>query len=731
MTADTAPVRPQQVTAQEVQDLPRSLRDKIPETEQPAVAQAYAYAFAAHQGQMRASGEPYIQHSVAVAEILADMRLDTRTVIAGLLHDVVEDTGVSLDDLRREFGDEVAALVDGVTKLSHIDLITREDDTKAQADARAESLRKMFLAMVDDVRVVLIKLADRLHNMRTLGAMPEEKRRRIAQETLDIFAPLANRLGIWQMKWELEDLSLRHLDPEVYRQLARELEERRRDRETEIQQIVAMLRQRLREQGIEAEVTGRAKHIYSIYKKMQRKDLDFDHVYDVRGVRIIVDTVQDCYAALGVVHSLWRPIHGTFDDFIATPKDNMYQSLHSAVVGPGGKPLEVQIRTWSMHQTAEYGIAAHWRYKEPGTRRDIVFENKIAWLRQLMEWRQDVTDARDFLDSLKTDVFRDRVYVFTPKGDIIDLPAGATAIDFAYHVHTDVGHRCRGAKINGQLVGLDYTLKNGDQVEILTAKRGGPSRDWLNADLGYVRTARARQKIRTWFRRQDRAQNISLGRDMLERELKRLGYQGSLDQVAAALGYDSVDDLHAAIGYGDLNTQQVATRLLEAEEKPAVEEPPPDVRMPAAVSEIHVRGVGNILTTLAKCCRPVPGDDITGYVTRGRGVTVHRRDCPNILNSNEQERLIEVEWGGGDDGHRYPVSVHIRAWDRGGLLRDIAAVVADEDINMSAANVVTQKKENMATITATLEIRNMAQLSRTLARLEHLPNVLEARRLVG
>ena len=448
-------------------------------------------------------------YSVAVPGILADMRLDTRTVIAGLLHDVVEDTGVSLDDLRREFGDEVAALVDGVTKLSHIDLITREDDTKAQADARAESLRKMFLAMVDDVRVVLIKLADRLHNMRTLGAMPEEKRRRIAQETLDIFAPLANRLGIWQMKWELEDLSLRHLDPEVYRQLARELEERRRDRETEIQQIVAMLRQRLREQGIEAEVTGRAKHIYSIYKKMQRKDLDFDHVYDVRGVRIIVDTVQDCYAALGVVHSLWRPIHGTFDDFIATPKDNMYQSLHSAVVGPGGKPLEVQIRTWSMHQTAEYGIAAHWRYKEPGTRRDIVFENKIAWLRQLMEWRQDVTDARDFLDSLKTDVFRDRVYVFTPKGDIIDLPAGATAIDFAYHVHTDVGHRCRGAKINGQLVGLDYTLKNGDQVEILTAKRGGPSRDWLNADLGYVRTARARQEDPHLVPTPDRAQNIS------------------------------------------------------------------------------------------------------------------------------------------------------------------------------------------------------------------------------
>lgn len=716
----------------EVLELPLSLRDKIPESEVPVVARAYAFASAAHDGQDRVGGEPYIVHPVAVAEILADLRLDSRTIMAGLLHDVVEDTGVTLAEVRQEFGDEVARLVDGVTKLSHIELQVRPQDSRAQANARAESLRKMVLAMADDVRVVLMKLADRLHNMRTLGAMPEEKRARIAQETLEIFAPLANRLGIWQMKWELEDLSLRYIDPEGYRQLARKLEERRRDRDAEVQQIVAQLRQRLKEQHIEADVTGRAKHIYSIYKKMQRKDLDFDHVYDLRGVRIIVNSVSECYAALGIVHSLWRPIHGTFDDFIANPKDNMYQSLHSAVVGPGGRPLEVQIRDWEMHRTAEYGIAAHWRYKEPGTRRDVVFENKIAWLRQLLDWRTDVTDAGDFLDSLKTDVFRDRLYVFTPKGDIIDLPAGATPIDFAYHVHTDVGHRCRGAKVNGHLVGLDTVLNNGDQVEVLTAKRGGPSRDWLNVDLGFVRTARARQKIRTWFRRQDREQNITLGREMLERELKRLGYQGSLDQVAAALGYEAVDDLHAAVGYGDLNTAQVATKLLEAEEKPVIEEVPQETRTPdAASSQVLVSGVGATLTTLAKCCRPVPGDDIIGYVTRGRGVSVHRRDCPNILNSNEPERMIEVEWGSSEERSRYPVSVHIRAWDRGGLLRDIAAVVADEDINMSAANVVTHRKENMATITATLEIRNMAQLSRTLARLEHLPNVLEARRMVG
>ena len=714
----------------DIEALPRSLKDKIPEAELGEIARAYALAAASHRGQARASGEPFVQHSVAVAEILADLRLDSATIMAGLLHDVVEDTTVTLEQIRSEFGDEVASLVDGVTKLSQIDLMSRmEESSRAQADARAESLRKMFLAMVDDVRVVLIKLADRLHNMRTLGAMPESKRKRTAQETLEIFAPLANRLGIWQMKWELEDLSLRHLEPEIYREIARHLEERRRDREAEIEQIVALLRQRLKDQGIEAEVSGRAKHIYSIYKKMQNKELDFEHVYDVRGVRVIVNTVHDCYAALGVVHTLWRPIPGTFDDFIATPKDNMYQSLHTAVVGPGGRPLEIQIRTWEMHRTSEYGIAAHWRYKEPGAKRDVLFENKIAWLRQLMEWRQDVTDAHDFVDSLKTDVFRDRVYVFTPKGDIIDLPAGSTPIDFAYHVHTEIGHRCRGAKVNGQLVGLDYQLHNGDQVEILTAKRGGPSRDWLNPDLGYTRTARAKQKIRTWFRRQDYEENVALGRELLERELKRLGYQGRLEQIADLFNYDSVDDLLAAIGYGDLNTQTVATKLPEQEE-PTKELISDEKRLPADASDIHVKGVGRVLTSLARCCNPLPGDDIIGYITRGRGVSVHRRDCPNVLNSSDPERLIEVNWG-RDDGHTYPVAVFIRAWDRGGLLRDIAAVVADEDINMSAANVATHKKENLATITATLEIRNMAQLSRILARLEHLPNVLEARRLVG
>ena len=714
----------------DIEALPRSLRDRIPDADVSQIARAYARAQAAHQGQLRVSGEPFIQHSLAVAESLADMRLDSDTIMAGLLHDVVEDTDVSLDDIRTEFGDEVASLVDGVTKLSQIDLLSQmQEGQRAQADSRAESLRKMFLAMVDDVRVVLIKLADRLHNMLTLSAMPEEKRKRTARETLEIFAPLANRLGIWQVKWELEDLSLRYLDPDTYKEIAHQLEERRGDRDDEVQQIGALLRQRLKDQGLDAEVTGRAKHIYSIYKKMQRKELDFDHIYDIRGLRVIVADLQECYAALGVVHSLWRPIPGTFDDFISTPKDNMYQSLHTAVVGPGGPPLEIQIRTWEMQKTAEYGIAAHWRYKEPGTKPDIVFENKIAWLRQLMEWRQEVTDARDFVDSLKTDVFLDRVYVFTPKGDIIDLPASSTPIDFAYHVHTEIGHRCRGSKVNGQLVSLDYRLRNGDQVEILTAKRGGPSRDWLNPDLDYAHTASAKQKIRAWFRRQDRAENISLGRDMLDRELKRLGYQGRLEQIAELFNYDSVEDLFAAIGYGDLNTQQVAAHLVELEEPPD-ELVTEERRTAPPSSDVQVLGVGKVLTSLARCCNPLPGDEIIGYITRGRGVTVHRRDCPNVLNSTDAERLIEVEWG-RQDGNTYSVAVQIRAWDRGGLLRDIAAVVADEDINMSAANVVTHRKENMATITATLEIRNMAQLSRILAKLEHLPNVLEARRLVG
>jgi GTP pyrophosphokinase len=710
-----------------------SLQDGRSEAERELLCRAYDLANQAHADQKRASGEPYIQHCLAAAQMLADLRLDTDTLAAALLHDTLEDTEVTYEQLEEEFGQEIAKLVDGVSKLGQIDQLSGLSERNIREDAQAESLRKMFLAMVDDVRVVLIKLADRLHNMRTLSSLPEHKRRRIARETLEIFAPLANRLGIWQIKWELEDLALRHLEPGTYKDIATLIDGRRPDRERYIAWIVRRVQEELDRAGVNAEVMGRPKHIYSIYRKMKRKGVDFDQIYDVRGVRIVVDSTPDCYAALGVIHTLWRPIPGEFDDYIATPKDNMYRSLHTAVVGPEGKPLEIQIRTNEMDYTAELGIAAHWRYKE-GHKQDPVFDNKIAWLRQLMEWRQEVTDAHEFIDSLKTDVFQDRVYTFTPKGKIIDLPAGSTPIDFAYHIHTEVGHRCRGAKANGKLVALDYQLRSGDQVEILTAKRGGPSRDWLNPHLGYVKTSRARSKIRQWFKRQNREENIVQGREVLERELKRLGLDETpYDRIAKKFSYDKIDDLMAAIGAGDINAHQIAGRALElVEPEEEIPELPPVRTIPVApTTGVRVSGVGDLLTHLARCCNPLPGDDIVGYITRGRGVTIHRQDCPNMLRMNDQERLIEVDWGTDEVTETHPVNVRVEAYDRQGLLRDIAAIVADEAINLSAANIATRKKDNMATMMVTLEISDIDQLSRVLARIERLPNVVEARRQTG
>jgi len=695
------------------------------------ITEAYELADAAHADQRRVSGEPYLYHCLEVANILAELRLDAPTIAAGLLHDVVEDSLVSVEDLRRDFGEEVAHLVDGVTKLGEIELGKMGQLTFDEKES--ESLRKMFFAMFRDVRVVLIKLADRLHNMRTLGPLPEERRDRIARETLEIFAPLANRLGIWQWKWELEDLGFRHLNPRRYREIAQLIDDRRPLRENDIQHYIDVLRQRLAAESIpNDQISGRPKHIYSIHRKMMNKGLPFDQIYDIRGIRVIVDTVAQCYGVLGIVHGLWRPIPGEFDDYIATPKDNMYRSLHTAVVADDGRTLEVQIRSHDMDETAEYGIAAHWRYKEGRRQRDIEFEQKINWLRQLMEWRQDITDATEFVASLKTDVFQDRVYTFTPKGDVIDLSAGSTSIDFAYHIHTEIGHRCRGAKVNGKLVSLDYQLKNGDQVSILTAKRGGPSRDWLNPALGYVRTSRARSKVRQWFRRQDREKNIAQGRELLERELKQLNVESlAHEKVAQLFQFEKLDDFLAAVGCGDLTNQQIATRIIEAErrEKPKEEEIPlPILPPPAVVGEgITVRGTGGLLTHLARCCTPVPGDEIVGYVTRGRGVTVHRRDCPNILRVDEAERLIEVGWG--NEKNTYPVMIHILAYDRGGLMRDIAGLVAADDINMTSLNVTTSK--NVATFYATLEISDIAQLSSVLAKIERLPNVVEARRQVG
>ena len=701
----------------DIEALIRQVQGYFPQSDPALLRRAYDLAAEAHRGQRRASGEPYVQHSLAVAAILAEMRLDPATIAAAILHDVPEDTAVPLERIQEGFGDEVTKLVDGVTKLSKISWGSLEEE-------EAESLRKMFLAMVDDIRVVLIKLADRLHNMHTLGALPEGKRRKIAKETLEIFAPLANRLGIWQMKGELEDLALRHLEPERYREIAALLAERQAEREGYIAQVIEVLDRRLREEGIEAEISGRPKHIYSIYKKMARKSLDFDQIYDVHGVRIIVKEIKDCYAALGIVHSLWRPLPGQFDDYIATPKDNMYRSLHTAVVSVEGKPLEVQIRTPQMHQMAEYGVAAHWLYKE-GVKRDIDFEAKIAWLSQLLGWRREIVDAREFVDSLKTDIFQDRVYVFTPKGDIVDLPAGATPIDFAYHIHTEIGDRCRGARVNGRLVSLDYHLQNGDQVEILTAKKGGPSRDWLNPHLGYIKTPRARQKIRQWFRRQSRAENIAQGREILERELKKLGVeQKSYEEIAQSFDFDDVDDFLAAIGYGDINLQQIAVKALEPEEEIG----PSEVILPSLPpSGIMVRGVGNLLTKLAGCCNPLPGDDIIGYVTQNRGITIHKRDCRNILGRDKRERLVEVDWG--ETEQVYPVFIKIEAFDRAGLMGDIGTIVSDDGVNISELASATRKEDNMAIITATLEIKNVVQLSRILTKINRLPNVLEARRI--
>jgi GTP diphosphokinase / guanosine-3',5'-bis(diphosphate) 3'-diphosphatase len=740
-----------------------NLMESLPDTYTPAdrelIQRAYRVADAAHEGQKRASGEPYINHCLAVAAILAEMHVPPSVISAGLLHDTVEDTDVTLADLRRDFGDEIALLVDGVTKLTQLPRVSRGDqhpeteereaeerevaekrglpdpDIEAEQilrsrryDLVSETLRKTFLAMGEDVRVVLIKLADRLHNMRTLGYMPEQKRRRIAQETLDIFAPLANRLGIWQIKWELEDLGFRYTNPEKYREIAENLAERRSARESEMQTIRANLQKVINQANLDVEITARPKHIYSIYKKMKRKGVPFEMVHDIRGVRIIVPDVPSCYATLGVIHTKWRPIPGEFDDYIAAPKDNFYRSLHTAVIYDDGKTLEVQIRTPEMNQNAEYGIAAHWRYKE-GAPRDDDYERRIIWLRSLMEWRQDVEDAREFVDSMKTDVFEDRVYVFTPRGDIIDLPVGSTPIDFAYHVHTDIGHRCRGAKINGKLVSLEYMLKTGDKVEILTAKRGGPSRDWLNPNLGLVKTQRARAKIRRWFKRQAHEQNASQGKSVLDKELRRLGLQDvNLDRLAREFDYKSVDDLYEMIGTGDLPISKIVNHLTLGEREDQADQlvaTPSRSETTTADDTVSVLGLKGLLTTMARCCNPAPGDEIVGYVTRGRGATIHRQDCPNILRVQDRERLVRVSWG--EPKHTYPVPVRIKAYDRNGLMKDVSTLISDEGINMPKVKVDVNR--NLAVFDLVLEVRDIAQLSRVLDRLENLPNVMEAQRV--
>ena len=689
------------------------------------VRRALAFAEAAHGDQKRASGEAYVSHPIEVAAILVDLHMDADTIVAGLLHDTVEDTDVTKEDLAQEFDETVAILVDGVSKLRRVKRKSKVDETDL-GEEQAENLRKMFLAMVDDIRVVIIKLADRLHNMRTLQFLPEEKQQRKARETLEVFAPLANRLGIWQLKWQLEDLSFRYLDSAAYHDIAQLLSQRRTERADYLERVILILKRHLQQEGIASRVTGRPKHIYSIYRKMQNKSRDFDQIYDVRGVRVIVKEIQECYHALGIAHSIWRPVPGEFDDYIAMPKDNLYQSLHTAVICLDGKPLEIQIRTEEMHHVAEYGIAAHWRYKE-GSRRDQTIEAKINWLRQASDWRTDVQDAQQFMDSLKSDVFAERVYVFTPKGDIVDLPKGSTPVDFAYQIHSEIGHRCRGAKIDGRLVSLDHQLLSGEQVSILTAKQGGPSRDWMNPHLNYVATQRARQKIRQWFRRQQREENITDGRNILEREIRRLGLgQESLAEIATLFKYDQVDDFLAALGYGDISPAQIAHKIDDAAKDDD------KLRLRAiperAISDIQVAGVGDLLTRMGPCCNPVPGDAIVGYITRGRGVTIHRVDCSNVTNLNDTERLITVTWG--QEEQAYPVPVRINAFDRSGLLRDIAGVVADLSISMSSVNVSTNR-DRTATIIATMGIKSVSQLSLLLNKLQNVQDVLDVRRDPG
>jgi guanosine-3',5'-bis(diphosphate) 3'-pyrophosphohydrolase len=694
------------------------------------VQQAYEFAAAQHEGQTRMSGEPYIEHPLTAALYLADLRQDSATLAATLLHDVIEDCNLSKEELEERFGPEVSHLVDGVTKLTRIDLLSegREDEDISDSRAQAESIRKMLVAMAEDVRVVVIKLADRLHNMRTLGALPLKRRLAVAQETLDIYSPLAHRLGMWDIKWQLEDLAFRALNPEEYKNISRRLATRRVEREEYLERQCQSLRTTLEAAGITADLNGRPKSIYSIHRKILKysaQGKEYDEIYDLYAIRVLVNTHADCYNTLGVVHQLWHPVPGQFDDYIATPKENMYQSLHTTVMCEGGIPMEIQVRTFEMHNLAEYGVAAHWTYKE-GVSKDGQFEEKMAWLRQLLEWQQEVAGTDEFLESVKTDIFRDQVFVYTPKGEIRELPFGSTPIDFAYHIHTDLGHRCIGAKVNGRLMPLDTVLANGDTVDVVTSKVArGPSMDWLNSALGYVNTASAHQKIRQWFNKLERGAHMEQGRELLTKTLRRLPRSVTETDAMKALKFETVDELYIALGSGSLSAAQLENRLSPQQEEapaPATHHiQPPE----SPTTGIQVLGVGDLLTRTARCCNPVPGDEIIGYITRIRGITVHRTTCPNIINEDEKERLVSVSWGPSQTLH--PVRVEITSWDRVGLLRDITTMVSGEKVNI--AGVVTgEPGDGTAVITLTLYTTGTYQLSRLFSRLDGIKGVLNVNR---
>ncbi len=685
-----------------------------------------------------ASGVSSYRTGLEMAQILADLRADQDTLVAAMLYRTVREGRMPLRHVAEDFGEDVANLIEGVMRMAAISAISNptRKAVLGQQQGQLDNVRKMLVAMVDDVRVALIKLAERTIVIRGAKHADEERQHKVAREVFDIYAPLAHRLGVGHIKWELEDLAFRYLQPGAYKKIARLLDEKRIDREQYIVNVVGELRRQLERAGIQGEVYGRAKHIYSIWRKMQKKQIDFYEVYDVRAVRILVPEIRDCYAALGIVHSLWQHVPKEFDDYIATPKPNGYQSLHTAVIGPERKMLEVQIRTFAMHESAELGIAAHWRYKEgtKGRDRTAGYEHKIAWLRQVLEWHEQLGDA-GIGEVLRGDVGMDRVYVFTPDGHVVDLAAGATPVDFAYGVHTEVGHRCRGAKVNGRIVTLNHVLATGDQVEILTTKEGGPSRDWLNPTLGFVKTSSARAKIQHWFRQRDRDENVAAGREMLERELKRLAVEDvNMRELAVRLGQRSTEDLHAALGAGDVRVSQVVQQLqaLVALHEPTPEQQELIPRAPQANREgkgVTVEGVGNLMTQMAGCCQPVPGDSILGYVTAGRGVSVHRIDCANLqtLQRDDPARIVEVSWGMASEV-AYPVDIFVKAWDRTGLLRDIMFVLAGEKVNITAAHTQSSRSENTATMLFTIEIGSLDLLGKVLARVEQLPGVIEVHR---
>lgn len=693
------------------------------------IEKAYHFAKEAHKDQYRKSGEPYINHPMAVAQILADLQMDATTLVAAILHDVVEDTGVTLEVLEEEFGETVALLVDGVTKLK------MRIKYESIEEHQAENYRKMFVAMAQDIRVILIKLVDRLHNMRTLQYMPEDKQRRTSNETLEIYAPLAHRLGISAIKWELEDIALRYLNPQQYYRIANLMRQKRRERERYLEEVMAILKKELEQNGLKPELSGRPKHIYSIYRKMTAQHKAFNEIYDLLAVRVIVESVRDCYAVLGIIHTIWKPMPGRFKDYIAMPKVNMYQSLHTTVIGPKGEPIEVQIRTLEMHRTAEYGIAAHWAYKEGKMVSTGTFDEKLKWFRELMELQQDTQDAREFVENLKGDWFSDTVFVFTPKGKVVELPAGSVPLDFAFRIHTEVGNNCIGAKVNGKIVPLDYKLQTGDIVEILTSKHSyGPSRDWLKK----VKTSQARNKIRNWFKKQGREESVAKGREMVEALLKKQDIDprevlnSERDQeVAGKFNFPEAEDMFAAVGYGGISAAQVVNRLVEGlkkeEEKPIVL---PEVKaLPRHRKQpqgVRVKGLDNLLVRLSRCCNPVPGDAIVGFVTRGRGVSVHREDCPNT-ETFEQERMVSVEWEGAAD-RSYHVDIEISGMDRSGLLNEVLTVVTDMNVNLSAVSGRADR-QGFASIHMTISVSNLNHLQFVVDRIKRVRDIYSVRRI--